>query len=176
MVYLLGIFGENMKIDLSEAKNHYGKVFETDIALKVDDDCFDSNLCIPKNLLKLHLKYCYQQDGVEVEGAGNIPLEYYCTRCAEPFDYDLEFSFSELFKEENGENSEEDDYFFKQDVLILDKCLRDSIILATPQNLKCRQDCKGVCPYCYANLNQTECDCELKMKQDSNPFNVLKGL
>ena len=167
-----------MKIELLEAKNNFGKWFEIDMATKIDSDCFEPGLCKPLNLCTLHIKYRYQEDGVVVIGKGSLPVEYTCIKCGTPFPYELQFEFSELFQDESEVEVDEEDqkgnYFFKQNALILDKCLRDSIILATPQNLKCSQDCKGVCPYCYANLNETQCDCEEKNRQQNNPFSALK--
>ncbi len=41
----------------------------------------------------------------------------------------------------------------------LDDLVREQILLALPTRQLCRDDCKGLCPTCGANLNQTTCDC-----------------
>jgi uncharacterized protein len=37
--------------------------------------------------------------------------------------------------------------------------IRDAIMLAVPTKILCTEDCKGLCPICGADLNQTECCC-----------------
>ena len=37
--------------------------------------------------------------------------------------------------------------------------LREEIILALDSYMECRPDCKGLCPRCGADLNETECAC-----------------
>lgn len=39
--------------------------------------------------------------------------------------------------------------------------LRDLIILALPGKILCREDCRGLCPNCGADLNVQECTCGL---------------
>jgi uncharacterized protein len=37
--------------------------------------------------------------------------------------------------------------------------LRERVILAVPDYPVCREDCRGLCPSCGANLNETDCNC-----------------
>ena len=37
--------------------------------------------------------------------------------------------------------------------------IRQEILLSYPVNLVCREECKGLCPRCGANLNETSCSC-----------------
>jgi uncharacterized protein len=43
--------------------------------------------------------------------------------------------------------------YMKGDVLDLKAWARDSFLLAAPDQILCRQDCKGLCPECAADLN-----------------------
>jgi uncharacterized protein len=37
--------------------------------------------------------------------------------------------------------------------------LREQVLLAVPLRAICREDCKGLCPQCGANLNEKRCSC-----------------
>jgi uncharacterized protein len=68
-----------------------------------------------------------------------------------------------LFVDEGTEGSEDD-----PDVYIIEKrdhdldlrpAMREQWLLAVPALVTCREDCKGLCPRCGADLNQGACDC-----------------
>jgi uncharacterized protein len=44
-------------------------------------------------------------------------------------------------------------------VLDLADAVREEVLLAMPQFVECRPDCKGLCARCGANLNDGPCDC-----------------
>lgn len=45
------------------------------------------------------------------------------------------------------------------DGVSIDSDVREEIILDHPIRVLCRPDCRGLCPTCGANLNETTCDC-----------------
>jgi uncharacterized protein len=69
---------------------------------------------------------------------------------------------------------EEDTYSLVGDRLELVEMLREQIILATPMQPLCREDCRGLCPTCGQDLNERRCDCP-EERRDS-PFLALKKL
>ena len=56
------------------------------------------------------------------------------------------------------QEAEEETYSGK--VVDLDPILREQLLLALPGYPVCREDCKGLCPVCGANLNDRECGCD----------------
>jgi len=44
-------------------------------------------------------------------------------------------------------------------VINLTEDVRQTILLAVPLKLLCREDCKGLCPRCGKNLNEGPCNC-----------------
>lgn len=46
--------------------------------------------------------------------------------------------------------------------LDLDELVYTEVIISLPMKHLCREDCKGICPSCGKNLNDTECNCETK--------------
>jgi len=49
--------------------------------------------------------------------------------------------------------------YYEGESLLLEDVLREQVLLAVPLKATCRQDCKGLCPQCGANLNLTQCSC-----------------
>ena len=45
-------------------------------------------------------------------------------------------------------------------VIDLDPLVREQLVLSLPAYPVCREDCKGLCPVCGANLNERECGCD----------------
>ncbi len=57
--------------------------------------------------------------------------------------------------------------------LDLDEFLRQYVTLGLPIHPLCSVSCKGLCPYCGANLNEGECSCEPMV---DSPFLALRSL
>ena len=46
------------------------------------------------------------------------------------------------------------------DVIDLSELVRQSLVVAAPSTVLCREDCRGLCPSCGCDLNEQSCDCE----------------
>ncbi len=144
------------------------------------------------------------EDGVDVELAGELVfsrstgsdnelllqgaltgrLVGQCSFCA----CDVPFSFREKFvyrlcvgrEELSGEREVEpfservETLFLSAPEIDLDEILQEQIRLNLPMQLSCRQDCKGLCSGCGADLNNEQCCCDTKAA--SSPFAVLRRL
>lgn len=92
-----------------------------------------------------------------------------CSRCLRDVNIDLEvettFTFvpespRELQEEEiEVESQDPDFYYYQEGRLNLRNPVRDSLIMALPLQPVCREDCKGLCSSCGADLNEGACDC-----------------
>ena len=87
-------------------------------------------------------------------------LSCVCDRCGAPFEkpfhHSLEYMLAnELEDEENDEILLLDDGAFD-----LDELAREAFILNMDTKMLCREDCKGLCSGCGANLNVEECRCK----------------
>jgi uncharacterized protein len=49
--------------------------------------------------------------------------------------------------------------YYEGDGILLEDALREQVLLEAPIRAICREDCKGLCPHCGANLNQQQCSC-----------------
>jgi uncharacterized protein len=52
--------------------------------------------------------------------------------------------------------------------------VREDMLLSVPIRVTCRPDCKGLCPACGENRNET--DCGHSNRESDSPFSVLKNL
>ena len=53
------------------------------------------------------------------------------------------------------------------DTLDLAPLVTEDILLELPTRILCREDCKGLCPKCGTNLNESTCDCNQDAEVDS---------
>ncbi len=49
--------------------------------------------------------------------------------------------------------------FYEGGGLELEDILREQVLLALPMQRVCSEDCKGICPVCGKNRNESACDC-----------------
>ena len=67
---------------------------------------------------------------------------------------------------------------YDDEIVDLDPVINDRVVLASPSQVLCRKDCKGLCSKCGKNLNEGECNCNIDDGKDDtyNPFSVLKNM
>ena len=68
-------------------------------------------------------------------------------------------SILKLSEEERIEALDESS-FIQNKELDTDKLLHNEILINWPMRVLCKEDCKGICSRCGANLNQGSCDCD----------------
>jgi len=100
-------------------------------------------------------------------GEALVRLE--CSRCLEPFDLPVAFSFEEEYHPTIDITTGRklpltiDDAALLIDehhILDLSEVIRQEILLALPITPICREDCAGLCPICGANRNLETCHCQ----------------
>ncbi|MBC8161405.1 MAG: DUF177 domain-containing protein [Roseiflexaceae bacterium] len=70
---------------------------------------------------------------------------------------------------------EDDPYFISESHLVdLGGAIREYGLIEMPMRPLCREDCKGLCPNCGADLNEGPCDCV--EDTSDNRFDALKKL
>jgi uncharacterized protein len=121
----------------------------------------------------LHLER--EVNGILASGTFSTTVIVLCSRCSEPVSIPLSDSFTilyteagEAFRDEEIELSaaEMDVDTMQDDRLDVTKLLRENVLLNLPLQPLCRSDCRGLCPHCGANLNESPCQCRV---QDGDP-------
>ena len=84
-----------------------------------------------------------------VTGKLKTPVTLRCSRCLQEFRKSLmvrEFVFHQELSSE--------------DFVDLTENIREDIILELPQRALCQDECRGLCPHCGQNLNESACQCD----------------
>jgi uncharacterized protein len=123
------------------------------------------------------------KDQFRLAGGVKTTLELPCGRCLEPFMLPVDASFDLRYQphtENTGEGErevEEDDLttaFYENDEIDLGHLMHEQFYLALPMKPLCREDCRGLCPVCGANLNAGACGCNPQWEDPR--FAALKEL
>lgn len=99
---------------------------------------------------------------LSVKGATKAVVVMKCDRCLKEVERTLSLTFERTYPiaEEQVVPDEEDPVGGVTDnVLDADEILQDEIFLSLPSKVLCREDCKGLCPVCGADLNEGACGC-----------------
>lgn len=105
--------------------------------------------------------------------SGKVP--FVCDRCLMQFERELCEEFTHTVVERLEDETLDDVFLLApQGVLMLDEVASTDLQLSLPQVILCREDCKGLCPVCGADLNKKDCGCR---PQTGDPrLQVLKDL
>ena len=90
-------------------------------------------------------------------------LIYPCSRCLDPVETQAEYDFEDIV--ESGAETEFDLLPFIEDCLFINE----------PSKILCREDCRGLCQHCGANLNYETCSCDAEAEIDPR-MEALKSL
>ena len=83
-----------------------------------------------------------------------------CGRCLKEFTAVTKADVLEKFYPASAENIEKDAFVYDSDIVDVTEPLRESLLLAEPIQALCKEDCKGLCPVCGADLNSGDCGCD----------------
>lgn len=99
--------------------------------------------------------------GVMVKGAVTGPWRGACRRCTGPVHGELVIAVRERFvdREVLAAGGDEEAYPIIEDRLDLEPLVHDAVVLELPTAPLCADDCRGLCPWCGADLNHEECGC-----------------
>lgn len=145
----------------------------------------DFELTLSEGVDDVEFPYPFHISGFVKDMAGYILLSLnastnyrtQCARCLKDISKIIEVSFEKTVISDISalQNKENDDYILAPDGYIdVDETLTEQIILEIPMKHLCKDDCKGLCFKCGADLNVTECTCDTS---DPDPrFDVLRKL
>ena len=99
---------------------------------------------------------------VRLTGRVRATLEVDCSRCLEEASAHVSDEAHIIFAETGDEETDDPDVYRldpSAQELDLRPALREEWLLAAPTFAVCREDCKGLCPKCGADLNAGPHDC-----------------
>lgn len=152
-----------MKIHLQEIPQGHSSLSRKEPAQALDlEDWFH-----PRETVEVHLEIDRRGEELTLRGWGELEAEAECGRCAVTFPFAVRAELVAL-ADRRGSDDPRDEAALEQEgavlyhdglTLDLTDSLREAIILETPQALICRDDCRGICPKCGTDLNESKCSC-----------------
>jgi uncharacterized protein len=145
-----------------------------DVSLELGDDWFrlwrqeDPGLEFDAGDLTGRVRLEKHGKDILVRGHLEGHLDLTCSRCldfyAAPYAADFDLLLlpgpEPIAKEEELTAADLDMDFISGEDVDLQGIVREQIILTMPLKPLCREDCRGLCPRCGANLNREACTCK----------------
>jgi len=112
---------------------------------------------------------------VRVQGRYTVEFTAPCDRCLVATRHALDLGFDLFYQpaasiardeEIEIDEGEAEIGFYEGGGLELEDILREQILLALPMQRVCGEDCKGICPVCGKNRNQSACECTVHAGDD----------
>lgn len=101
-------------------------------------------------------------DVLRFTGTIKTILNTCCSRCLKPLDILLSAE-TDVILSRDADSEEEDDVFpLEENAIEVEDVLVPSLIMQVDMTYLCKEDCKGLCPVCGCDRNETECSCQTK--------------
>ena len=158
-----------MLIHLSEVLSAVGKRRTYEVPLEMEQfqaggQKYEIVSREPVQLVLVHTEH----QKITVTGRIGLTVRFLCDRCLEPVLYPFDISFE---KEDNMRQSSEErraeldeQAYIQEFELDTEQLLSEELLMHMPMKILCREDCKGICNRCGANLNQGPCHCKEEPK------------
>lgn len=131
--------------------------FDYEIPVSVADDYKNIDLSLPisvKGVIK-------NKSGViSLDYKADYRLRHKCDRCLIEFERDYVVSCDAVVVKSLSSEDNDDYIVVRGNELDLDEHIIFDLILHFPSKVLCKEDCKGLCQFCGADLNETVCSCQ----------------
>ncbi len=154
-----------MLIDLAKIMSVKGKVEQIEAPLELESFVLDG-VSYPfkeKNPVRLTITHQGERK-VMVEGETTVSLNIPCNRCLDDVEtfFDIHVSKNLDFNDTDEDRIRELDEanYISGYSLDVDLLIYDELVIDFPLHVLCKEDCKGLCKVCGANLNHETCGCD----------------
>lgn len=158
-----------MLIHLSEVLSAAGKrrVYEVQPEMQAFRAGGQKFEVVAREPMRLELVHTEHQK-ITVTGRIRLTVCFLCDRCLEPVPYSFDISFekeADMGQSDEERRAELDEQAYIQGFeLDTERLLSEELLLHMPMKILCREDCRGICNRCGANLNQGPCHCKEEPK------------
>lgn len=155
-----------MYLELDAVFNSEGESIQFDYDFTIDDEEFITPIKVVGTV--------FNKTGiVTLRADAKFDYSTSCAKCNKPLIKHATVPVRHILL--NHAESDDNDEFIVLDGMRmeLDELVSEDIYLAVPSRFLCKDDCKGLCGICGADLNVEQCDC--KVSGDSR-WDVLKDL
>ena len=111
-------------------------------------------------LLKMWLFY-NRADVVHMNYSVKFTLNIVCDRCLKELRRDFSYEFEHIIVNSLNSENDDDEFIVAENYRVdIDEIALSDLLLELPTKLLCKDDCKGLCPVCGCDLNESECNCQ----------------
>jgi len=134
--------------------------------------------------LLIELRLIPERDMIKLKGLITATAHLVCSRCLVDYRYPIHHKFTLRFSKQIPTDIHADAdgqieltadqiglIYFEGEEIDFYEPVQEQIVLALPIKPLCREDCKGLCPRCGADLNEQPCNCG--EDRSSSPFAIL---
>ncbi len=109
------------------------------------------------NNLEGQIRVTRTPQGILLQADFQTQTELECVRCLTSFQQALKINFTELYAFSQRYVTDSGLIMPETGIIDVTPVLRDYAVLEIPISPLCRPDCKGLCPICGNNLNESTC-------------------
>jgi uncharacterized protein len=108
---------------------------------------------------------------VRIQGRYTVDMTSQCDRCLGRARFALDAGFDLFYQpasviardeEVAIDEGEAEIGFYEGGGMVLEDILREQVLLSLPMQRVCSDVCKGICPVCGKNRNETGCECKVE--------------
>lgn len=155
-----------MIIDLSEIIKDYGGRMNVSASIEMDDTEFLGESFKFQKPLSINGAIINNTKSLEMSLKAEGEMQVHCARCGKPFVVPVKFRIHEILAREGSDSSDDETVVFSGEELDISEIVQNSFLMSVSGKYLCREDCKGLCPKCGADLNDGECGCD---KEEIDP-------
>src|SRR5216117_336357 len=153
------------------------KAVHVDGSIEPDDPIWESGDTRPTEPIRVTGRLSSAGEGRfyftgRIEGHIKLP----CRLCLEEVDVWVDEDVHLLLAETGAEEADDPDVFLydpNERMLDLRRAVRENWLLSAPAYVQCREDCKGLCPSCGTNLNESTCSCTTTTTKTESRWDAL---
>lgn len=100
-------------------------------------------------------------DVVHMNYSVKFTLNIVCDRCLKELSRDFSYEFEHIIVNSLNSENDDDEFIVAENYRVdIDEIALSDLLLELPTKLLCKDDCKGLCPVCGCDLNESECNCQ----------------
>lgn len=150
-------------LDVEKLKKSRGKRVEITFFEKLPPLPVENERIKPFREAEYRLSLTNAGNTIAVDGTIQVGLLVQCNRCLKIFVYPMEAQFQETYYDRNlpqPGGTKSDWVPFTGDQIDIAHEVVQSILVNLPMRFICREDCRGLCAICGADLNNMPCNCK----------------
>lgn len=145
-------------VNAAELLRRPGTQKSVDLSVPIDDlGIVDDPRFASDAEVSVQLELESLSDGIVVDGVVSVPWRGTCRRCLADTGGVSQSDVHELYQRVL---TDPDAFEIVGDQLDLRPIARELVLLDAPSTPLCGPDCKGLCPECGVNRNDTQCSCD----------------